>query len=213
MTYEINETHDQNLKSWVESANAPDTDFPIQNLPFCTFVTQPIENAVENMIDKINKFAGEEGDELLKKLGLSESDIEMSDPSFEKFTAAMVEEIGAADAFAGRFGVAIGDKIFDLEGSLKDGLFANDSIHLALFHYLPNKNSMEIKLGLRQVIFSHREAQRDLRQKLIEIFREDTDEETKKTFSKYLYSISDVNFSCLIGSAITPIFTALSITR
>ena len=37
MTYEINETHDQNLKSWVESANAPDTDFPIQNLPFCIF--------------------------------------------------------------------------------------------------------------------------------------------------------------------------------
>lgn len=37
MTYEINETHDPNLKSWVESANAPDTDFPIQNLPFCYF--------------------------------------------------------------------------------------------------------------------------------------------------------------------------------
>lgn len=35
MTYEINETHNQNLKSWIESANAPDTDFPIQNLPFC----------------------------------------------------------------------------------------------------------------------------------------------------------------------------------
>ncbi len=37
MTYEINETHDQNLKSWVESANLPDTDFPLQNLPFCVF--------------------------------------------------------------------------------------------------------------------------------------------------------------------------------
>ena len=37
MNYEINETHDPNLKSWIESANAPDTDFPIQNLPFCTF--------------------------------------------------------------------------------------------------------------------------------------------------------------------------------
>ena len=37
MTHEINETHDQNLKSWVESANAPGTDFPIQNLPFCIF--------------------------------------------------------------------------------------------------------------------------------------------------------------------------------
>lgn len=34
MTYEINETHDPNLKSWIESANLPDSDFPIQNLPF-----------------------------------------------------------------------------------------------------------------------------------------------------------------------------------
>jgi len=37
MTYEINETHDPNLKSWVESANDPNTDFPIQNLPLCIF--------------------------------------------------------------------------------------------------------------------------------------------------------------------------------
>jgi len=35
--YEINATHDPNLKSWVESANNPETDFPIQNLPFCFF--------------------------------------------------------------------------------------------------------------------------------------------------------------------------------
>ncbi len=35
--HEINETHDINLKSWVESANDPNTDFPIQNLPFCVF--------------------------------------------------------------------------------------------------------------------------------------------------------------------------------
>jgi fumarylacetoacetase len=31
----INETHDPGLKSWVESANDPATDFPIQNLPLC----------------------------------------------------------------------------------------------------------------------------------------------------------------------------------
>ena len=37
MAFEINETHDPNLKSWVESANDPNTDFPIQNLPFCAF--------------------------------------------------------------------------------------------------------------------------------------------------------------------------------
>jgi fumarylacetoacetase len=33
----INETHDPSLKSWVESANDPATEFPIQNLPLCTF--------------------------------------------------------------------------------------------------------------------------------------------------------------------------------
>jgi fumarylacetoacetase len=30
-------THDPNLTSWVESANRPDSDFPIQNLPFASF--------------------------------------------------------------------------------------------------------------------------------------------------------------------------------
>jgi fumarylacetoacetase len=34
MTPELNETHDPALRSWVESANDPATDFPIQNLPF-----------------------------------------------------------------------------------------------------------------------------------------------------------------------------------
>ena len=34
MPYAIDETHDPSLKSWVESANDPTTDFPIQNLPF-----------------------------------------------------------------------------------------------------------------------------------------------------------------------------------
>jgi fumarylacetoacetase len=33
----LDETHDPGLKSWVESADAPDTDFPIQNLPFGVF--------------------------------------------------------------------------------------------------------------------------------------------------------------------------------
>jgi fumarylacetoacetase len=32
-----NETHDPALVSWVESANAADTDFPVQNLPFGQF--------------------------------------------------------------------------------------------------------------------------------------------------------------------------------
>jgi len=37
MTWTVNETHDAALLSWVQSANHPDSDFPIQNLPFGVF--------------------------------------------------------------------------------------------------------------------------------------------------------------------------------
>ena len=37
---ELNHTHDANTRSWLESANAPGTDFPIQNLPFGVFSTK-----------------------------------------------------------------------------------------------------------------------------------------------------------------------------
>lgn len=37
MTLALNETHDPLLRSWVSSAQAPNTDFPIQNLPFGVF--------------------------------------------------------------------------------------------------------------------------------------------------------------------------------
>jgi fumarylacetoacetase len=39
MTIELNATHDPARRSWVESANTRDTDFPIQNLPFGLFGT------------------------------------------------------------------------------------------------------------------------------------------------------------------------------
>ena len=37
----IDATHDAERRSWVESANAADCDFPIQNLPFGRFRPQP----------------------------------------------------------------------------------------------------------------------------------------------------------------------------
>lgn len=37
MTAALDQTHDPSLRSWVASANAADTDFPIQNLPFGAF--------------------------------------------------------------------------------------------------------------------------------------------------------------------------------
>src|SRR5512138_658590 len=33
----MNETHDPSLTSWIESANDPASEFPIQNLPFGVF--------------------------------------------------------------------------------------------------------------------------------------------------------------------------------
>jgi fumarylacetoacetase len=37
MPIDLNATHDPARRSWIESANAPDSDFPIQNLPFGVF--------------------------------------------------------------------------------------------------------------------------------------------------------------------------------
>ena len=37
MAQPLNETHDPARRSWVESANAPDCEYPIQNLPFGVF--------------------------------------------------------------------------------------------------------------------------------------------------------------------------------
>jgi fumarylacetoacetase len=37
MTWNLDKTHDPQLRSWVGSANVPDCDFPIQNLPFGRF--------------------------------------------------------------------------------------------------------------------------------------------------------------------------------
>jgi fumarylacetoacetase len=39
----LDATHDPALRSWVESANAPDTDFPIQNLPYGRFRRRRID--------------------------------------------------------------------------------------------------------------------------------------------------------------------------
>ena len=42
MSARIDESHDPTLRSWVESANVPDTDFPIQNLPFGVFTRRGV---------------------------------------------------------------------------------------------------------------------------------------------------------------------------
>jgi len=46
MNPRLNETHDPSRRSWVECANAADTDFPIQNLPLGVFSTGEVANHV-----------------------------------------------------------------------------------------------------------------------------------------------------------------------
>jgi hypothetical protein len=43
MTYALDATHDPALRSWVESAHAPQTDFPIQNLPYGRFRRRKVD--------------------------------------------------------------------------------------------------------------------------------------------------------------------------
>ncbi|MEZ5345874.1 MAG: fumarylacetoacetase [Pyrinomonadaceae bacterium] len=78
MTLEINETHDQNLRSWIESANDPDTDFPIQNLPFCYFYEK-------SDIEKYERLGFAIGNQILDFEGCYENGIfgEKGSESFE----------------------------------------------------------------------------------------------------------------------------------
>jgi fumarylacetoacetase len=61
-----NETHDPALKSWVDSANDPATDFPIQNLALCTFERAHDGHSHEHMGVRI-------GDQILDVSMLHES--------------------------------------------------------------------------------------------------------------------------------------------
>ena len=56
----LNETHDPRLLSWVDSANDPSTDFPVQNLPFGVFRRRGhdesrIEEELDDAVDRLAK--------------------------------------------------------------------------------------------------------------------------------------------------------------
>src|SRR5947209_6300167 len=73
----IDETHDPQLESWVESANKPDCDFPIQNLPVGVFVhgsdsgPQPGVGIGDSILSLRSWFSG---DDLGEYFALSASD-------------------------------------------------------------------------------------------------------------------------------------------
>jgi fumarylacetoacetase len=82
MSYSINETHDPNLQSWVESANDPASDFPIQNLPLGLFTLDPddlpsigvaIGDQVLNLSEAAETLWGEDFDDELADACMMES--------------------------------------------------------------------------------------------------------------------------------------------
>ncbi len=131
MTYETNETHDINLKSWIESANAPATDFPIQNLPFCVFTRSC---------------------------------------TYEKV----------------RIGVAVGDFVLDVYACYECCLFDDESFSIAVTadNYCLDHSVMKKNKALQSAF----------RRRLVEILRDDADEETRKNVERNLIPITEAQF-------------------
>ncbi len=89
MSYEVDQTHDAGLKSWIESANEPGCDFPIQNLPFGVFrlagTDEPPRIGVA-IGDSILDLAGCVSQRLLDDIG-PEGCCALTEPSLNKFMA------------------------------------------------------------------------------------------------------------------------------
>ena len=77
MTAMIDGTHAAGLQSWVESANDPATDFPIQNLPFGVFHARKLR-----LHELVIRHAG--WDTIHKKLGITQR-------FYDRFTPAISE--------------------------------------------------------------------------------------------------------------------------
>jgi fumarylacetoacetase len=124
--HEINETHDINLKSWVESANDPNTDFPIQNLPFCSFGREQNSNP--------------------------------------------------------KLGVLIGDEILDLNSCFVDGI---------LGEHLKHRKYVSKAIDIESILSLTAQELKSFRQKLVEIFSQDADENTRAFAERNLVAIKD----------------------
>ncbi len=73
----IDETHDPKLESWVESANEPGTDFPIQNLPYSVWNTTNLNFQGDHVLVPI-------GDQFLDLDELSEAKL-LNESLFQPF--------------------------------------------------------------------------------------------------------------------------------
>ncbi len=125
----LDETHDPKAQSWVESANHPGADFPIQNLPFGVFRRR--------------------------------------DASGEA-----------------RVGVAIGDRILDLDGMQSEGMLADESVRLAANACASGSLNPLMSLGTGP--------RRALRRRLHAVLRQDAPASDRQVASRHLVAQTDV---------------------
>jgi fumarylacetoacetase len=126
----LDETHDSKVQSWVESANAAEADFPVQNLPFGIFRRR---------------------------------------------------EAGAK----GRVGVAIGDRILDVNGLLGHSYLADERLRSAANACASDSLNplMALGAGPRQA----------MRRRLHTTLREDAPASVRQTASSHLVAQADVD--------------------
>jgi fumarylacetoacetase len=104
----IDHTHDASARSWVESANAADQDFPIQNLPLCIFRPEGEARA---------RGGAAIGDRLLDLAGLAESGL-LSGDAQAAAEAASGDALNPLMALGSRASTALRHQLF---GLLEDG--------------------------------------------------------------------------------------------
>lgn len=104
----INHTHNPNLRSWVESANDPDSDFPVQNLPFCVFSDDNhpdprggvgIGDQIVDLValDEANLFSGRAADALFMAAGRTLNDFMSMDPGHHAAFRAALSDLLSGD--------------------------------------------------------------------------------------------------------------------
>jgi fumarylacetoacetase len=126
----LDETHDSEAQSWVESANVAGSDFPIQNLPFGVFRRRD---------------AGAEA----------------------------------------RVGVAIGDRILDLDGMQSEGLLAEKGVRLAANACASDSLNPLMAVGAGP--------RRALRRRLHAILRQDAPASDRQAVARHLIAQADVD--------------------
>jgi len=130
MNTSLNDTHNPRLKSWVDSANQPDTDFPMQNLPFGAFTRRGRSGSAHIGVGI--------GDQILDLWGCLQSDL-LNGPEREAAQACMGSTLNAL--------MAVGnDHVSLLRRRLSELLRAGAKERDAVSPYLVAMNGAEMHL-------------------------------------------------------------------